>query len=66
MTYLLDTLVWMKTKDAQRKLPQHRPTPYMPEFMRNGSEPGTIDTGKEVHTTDDIKSILAMPRTAPV
>lgn len=52
----------MKTKDAQRKIPQHRPQPYVPDFMRTGTEPGTIDDGKETHTTDDIRDILAMRR----
>lgn len=62
MVYHLETLAWMKTKDAQRKIPQHRPQPYVPDFMRTGTEPGTIDDGKETHTTDDIRDILAMRR----
>ena len=57
MTYLLEVLVWMKTKDAQRKAPQHKPKPFVPEFMG-----GEIGKDAEAHTTDDIKNILAMPR----
>lgn len=57
MTYLLELLVWMKTKDAQKKLPQHKPTPFVPEFMG-----GDVAKDSEAHEVEDIKAILAKPR----
>lgn len=52
----------MKTKDAQKKIPQHRPTLFIPDFMPQKSAPGAINKGVEVHTTDDIRDILALKR----
>lgn len=60
--YLLETLVWMKTKDATRKPPQNRPKPYMPDFMPQPKGEDQVAEGTEAHTTDDIKEILARPR----
>lgn len=60
MVYLLETLVWMKTKDAAKKPPRNQPKLFVPDFMpQPGSE---ISKGVEVHTTDDIRDILAKPR----
>ena len=60
--YSLDTLVWMKTKDAQKKAPLHRPKLFTPSFMPQHSEPGQISKGAEVHTVDEIKDLLSRPR----
>ena len=59
MAYLLELLVWMKTKDAQRKAPQHKPKPFVPEFMG-----GDVAKDVEAHETADIRDILAMRRQA--
>lgn len=61
MAYYLEMLVWTKTKDAQKKIPQERPKPFIPDFMGGPSE---VNKDVEVHTSDDIKSILSMPRAA--
>lgn len=61
MVYLLETLVWMKTKDASKKPPRNQPKLFVPDFMPNqGSR--EISKDAEVHTTDDIRDILAKPR----
>lgn len=57
MTYLLELLVWMNTKDARRKLPQNKPKPFVPEFMG-----GQVAKEAEAHTVDEVKDILNMPR----
>lgn len=57
MVYLLETLVWLHTKDSQKKLPQNKPQPFVPEFMQIVQKKDMV-----VHTTEDIKNILAMPR----
>lgn len=63
MVYYLETLVWQKTKDAQKKLPQHKPRPFVPDFMGGmKSDPADMSKGVEAHTTDEIGNILAMPR----
>ena len=56
--YHLDTLVWMKTKDAQKRVPLHRPKLFTPPFMPQQSAPGEISKGAVVHDTDDIAAIL--------
>lgn len=58
----LDTLVWMKTKDAQKRVPQQRPKLFIPEFMPQHSAPGEASKGAEVHDTDEIREILARRR----
>lgn len=60
--YLLETLVWMKTKDAQKKAPRNRPKPFVPEFMKLPVEPSPINNGAEAHYAEDISAILAKPR----
>lgn len=62
MVYLLEILVWQKSKDAQKKMPRHKPKPFVPTFMPQVSEPGEIGNGAEAHTTDDIRDILSKPR----
>ena len=62
MVYLLETLVWMKTKDAQKKMPKNRPRMFRPDFMPPLSEPGEIAKDATVHDTDDIAEILARKR----
>lgn len=57
--YLLETLVWMKTKDATKKPPQNRPQLFMPEFME---QPQVDNKDTEAHTTDEIRELLAKPR----
>lgn len=51
----------MKTKDAQKKFPQHKPEPFVPEFMQL-DQPDAIDAGRETHTTDEIDAILSKRR----
>jgi len=58
----LDTLVWMKTKDAQKRVPMHRPKLFTPPFMPQHSAPGEMSKGAEAHTTDDIRNILEKKR----
>ena len=62
MVYLLETLVWMKTKDAAKKPPRNQPVLFRPEFMPQQSPEGEISKGAEVHTTDEIDAILAKRR----
>lgn len=57
--YYLETLAWQKTKDGQKKNPQHQPKLHMPSFMK---PPVDKDTEIETHDVDDIKRLLAMPR----
>lgn len=58
----LDTLTWMKTKDAQKRVPLYRPKLFVPDFMPQQSAPGEISKGAEAHTTDDIRAILGRKR----
>lgn len=60
--YLLETLVWMNTKDAQKKFPQHRPKLFTPDFMPQHSAPGEISNGAVIRTTEDIRDVLSKPR----
>ena len=62
MTYLLEVLVWQNSKDAQKRAPQNKPKPFIPEFMGIAPEGSEISKGIEIHTTDDIRDILALPR----
>lgn len=57
VAYLLEVLVWQNSKDASKKQPQHKPKPFVPEFMQLVSV-----KDMETHTTDDIRDILAKPR----
>jgi len=60
MVYLLETLVWQNGYDPKKKA-QHKankPKLFVPPFMQ---KPG-IDADKVVHDIDDIKGILARPR----
>lgn len=59
--YLLETLAWMKTKDATKKFPQHKPKPFVPDFMPSSPE-GEMNRDVEAHTIDEIREILAKPR----
>lgn len=52
----------MKTKDAQKKFPQNKPKFFIPDFMKTPEEKAAINNGSELHTTDDIRDILAKPR----
>lgn len=62
MVYLLETLVWMKTKDASKKPPRNQPKLFVPDFMPKNAPESEISKGAEVHTTDEIADILAKPR----
>jgi len=62
ISFSLELLVWMKTKDAQRKIPQNKPKQFVPEFMANQVEKSEMNKGVEVHTTDELQSILDRPR----
>ncbi|HRJ06866.1 MAG TPA: hypothetical protein PK911_04965 [Candidatus Saccharibacteria bacterium] len=52
----------MKTKDAQKRVPMHRPKLFTPPFMPQHSAPGEMSKGAEAHTTDDIRNILEKKR----
>lgn len=60
--YLLELLVWAKTKDAQKKVPVNKPKPFIPDFLEQPPSEGDANKDIEVHTTDDIREILAKPR----
>lgn len=60
--YLLETLIWMKTKDAYKKPPQNRPKQFTPEFMDQPNIGEPVDKDTEAHTPDEIRDILARPR----
>jgi len=60
--YLLELLVWMKTKDASKKVPRNKPKPFMPDFMKGTAPPSEINKEAEAQTTDDIRDILSKPR----
>ena len=63
MTYLLEVLVWQKTKDATKKVPQHKPKMFVPDFMKQQTaEQKAINAGTELHEVTDIRDILSMPR----
>ena len=62
MAYLLEVLVWQKSKDAQKKAPQHKPKPFVPEFMGITPEGSEISRDSEIHDTDGIRDILSRPR----
>ena len=57
MVYLLEVLVWQKSKDATKKFPQNKPKPFVPDFMQEH-----IDKDTEAHSTEDIRDILNKPR----
>lgn len=59
MVHLLEVLAWQKTKDAQKKVPQNKPKPFIPDFMRSH-----MATNEEVEARpiDDMREILAKPR----
>ncbi len=58
--YLLEMLVWIKTKDAQKRgYKRNRPKPFVPDFMRTNE---TASSGAEAHTVDDVRQILELPR----
>jgi len=52
----------MKTKDAQKKMPQSKPKFYIPDFMQQTPDKSAINEGSETHDTEDIRDILARPR----
>lgn len=57
--YLLEMLLWAKTEDATKKVPQHRPEPFVPDFMpkkKKEKESVAMDI-------DDIEAYLTRPRT---
>ena len=56
--YLLDMLVWMKTKDAQKKQPQHKPKPFIPDFMPGGQ----VAKESQAMDIDELKAILSAAR----
>lgn len=62
--FLLETIIWQNSYDPKKKA-QHnanKPKPYIPPFLKKKTEPSGISKEAEVHTTDDIKNILSMPR----
>lgn len=62
--YLLEVIAWQKTKDAQKRHPQKAPKMFVPDFMINMEETRAINRGSEKRDIDDIKAILARPRSA--
>jgi len=61
MVHLLETLVWSKSKDATKKIPQHKPVLFMPDFMVGLADEG-IRKDTVAADVDTIKEILARPR----
>lgn len=57
--YLLETILWTKTKDAEKKTPHYKPVPYVPEFMKLNSKEAKE---YEAFDLDELKSILTKPR----
>lgn len=55
--YLLELLVWMKTKDARKQSPQSKPKPFIPDFMG-----GQVGKDTEALDIDDVKALLEKPR----
>lgn len=64
VVYLLELQIWQQSYDPKKKA-EHKakkPKPFTPDFIKQNSEPSEINKGVEVHTTDDIRDILAKPR----
>ena len=61
IAFYLENLVWMKTKDAQKKMPQSKPKFYIPDFMQQTPDKSAINEGSETPDTEDIRDILARP-----
>lgn len=59
IAYFVEVLVWQQTKEGQKKHSSKQPKMYTPPFMEKSAE---TNKENEVHTTDDIKAILAKPR----
>jgi len=58
----LETLVWQKSKDAQKKAPLNRPQLFVPDFAKPKQEPSAINNESQVHSTDQIDAMLAGQR----
>lgn len=57
---LLEQIIWQNSNMGVKKSKQTaKPQPFIPDFMR---QPGELSKEAEVHTTDDIRDILAQPR----
>lgn len=61
VAHKLDTLVWMKTKDAQKKVPQEQPKLTWPSFLEHLFKPKN-KAEVQAHDVDDIKLLLSKPR----
>lgn len=57
--YLLEVLLWTKSKDAQKKTPSNAPKPFIPEFIKKIEREQKQEM---TMTIDDVKDILARPR----
>lgn len=62
IAFLLEVLVWQKSKDAQRKSPQHRPKQFVPEFMKQPEQKSALAKGLVADDVDNIKALLKRPR----
>lgn len=62
IAYLLEVLVWQKSKDAQKKAPHHKPKLWLPDFMKKAQQKSEISKGAVSADVDTIKEILAKPR----
>jgi len=60
--HLLELLVWMKTKDAQKRSPRNKPRPFVPEFMKKKTKPSPINNGSIAAYSEEINDILSRPR----
>jgi len=58
----LETLVWQKSKDAQKKAPRYQPQMFIPDFAKPKQEPSAINNESQAHTTDQIDAMLAGQR----
>lgn len=61
--YLIETLVWQNSKDAQKKAPRNKPKPFIPDFMQKQSKQPKNNKGMVVAETSEIKDLLSRPRT---
>jgi hypothetical protein len=61
-TYLLEVLAWQNTKDAQKGRTHTAPKMYTPDFLKNAEANKGLNPDQELHTVDEVKNILAMPR----
>lgn len=61
ITHILEVLAWQNTQDAADGRTATAPVLYTPPFLKAMTKLA-LDPDQELHTTDEIKDILARPR----